>query len=41
MLAAEHGHTETVQALIAADADIKVTCQRVSIAIHTCTVIIK
>ena len=30
MLAAEHGHTETVQALIAASADINVKHQKVS-----------
>ena len=38
MLAAEHGHTETVQALIAASADVNVTCQQVSCA-HVNTLI--
>ena len=32
IMAAEHGHTETVQALIAAGADVNVTCQQVSCA---------
>ena len=38
MLAAEQGHTETVQALITVGADVK-TCLQVSMAItnHTCT----
>ena len=38
MLAAEHGHTEIVQALIAAGADVNVTCQQVSCA-HVNTLI--
>ena len=32
MMAAEHGHTETVQALIAAGANVNVVCQQVSYA---------
>ena len=34
MLAAEHGHTETVQALITAGANVNVTCQQVSTCVH-------
>ena len=34
MLAAGHGHTETVQALITAGAYVNVTCQQVSTHVH-------
>ena len=34
MLAAEHGYTETVQALITAGANVNVTRQQVSTYVH-------